>query len=256
MSKRGKLGLVIGVVCSLCWGATARGQAPLRVGAARADITPPADPANPPSGKYAHERLYARAIVLDNGTTKAALIGADQGGLSEGVWEAASKQIAAELNCPGENIVMSATHTHSGWGPGGFPGIRGLRPDAGTNQPPPPIVGQIVDAVRQAKARLQAARVGYGTGKSYLNVNRDAVDGESHLWTQAPNLEGPSDKTVAVIEFLSATGEPIAVYMDYAMHPVNGFLAGLTSADFAGAASRYVEQAFDEIGRASCRERV
>src|SRR5260370_19529633 len=71
-----------------------------------------------------------------------------------------------------------------------------------------------------------------------------------------PNLEGPSDKTVAVIEFLSATGEPIAVYMDYAMHPVNGFLAGLTSADFAGAASRYVEQAFDEIGRASCRERV
>ena len=246
MSKRGMLGLVIGVVCSLCWGATARGQAPLRVGAARVDITPPADPANPPSGKYAHERLYARAIVLDNGTTKAALIGADQGGLSEGVWEAASKQIAAELNCPAENIVMSATHTHSGWGPGGFPGMRGLRPDAGTNQPPPPIVGQIVDAVRQAKARLQAARVGYGTGKSYLNVNRDAVDGESHLWTQAPNPEGPSDKTVAVIEFLSATGEPIAVYMDYAMHPVNGFLAGLTSADFAGAASRYVEQAFDD----------
>jgi hypothetical protein len=34
--------------------------------------------------------------------------------------------------------------------------------------------------------------------------------------------------------------------MDYAMHPVNGFLAGLTSADFAGAASRYVEQAFDD----------
>jgi hypothetical protein len=32
--------------------------------------------------------------------------------------------------------------------------------------------------------------------------------------------------------------------MDYGMHPVNGFLSGLTSADFAGAASRYVEQAF------------
>jgi len=34
--------------------------------------------------------------------------------------------------------------------------------------------------------------------------------------------------------------------MDYAMHPVNGFLAGFTSADFAGAASRYVEQAFND----------
>jgi hypothetical protein len=30
------------------------------------------------------------------------------------------------------------------------------------------------------------------------------------------------------------------------MHPINGYLAGITSADFPGAASRYVEQAFDD----------
>src|SRR4051795_8514589 len=101
-------------------------QGSLRVGASRVDITPPSDRQNPPSGKYDHERLYVRAIVLDNGSSRAALIGADQGGLSEAIWQAASKQIAAELNCPVENIVMSATHTHSGWGPGGFPGVRAL----------------------------------------------------------------------------------------------------------------------------------
>src|SRR5262245_33218965 len=84
-------------------------QGSLRVGAARVDITPPSDPANPPSGKYAHEKLYARAIVLDNGSTRAALIGADQGGFSEAIWLNASKQVAVELNCPIENIVMSAT---------------------------------------------------------------------------------------------------------------------------------------------------
>lgn len=229
---------------SLFGGDKAVGQGNLRVGAARVDITPPSEPGSPPSGKYAHERLYVRAIVLDNGSTRAALIGVEQGGLSEGIWQAASKQIVAELNCPVENIVMSATHTHSGWGPGGFPSMRGLRPDS--NAPPPPIVGQILDAVRQAKANLQPARVGFGSGNSYLNVNRDAIDSETHLWTQAPNLEGSSDKTVAVVEFLTPSGQPIAVYMDYAMHPVNGFLAGLTSADFAGAASRYVEQAFDD----------
>ena len=89
-------------------------QGNLRVGAARVDITGPADPANPPSGKYQHERLYVRAIVLDDGATRAALIGADQAGLGEAVWAAASKQIAAELNCPVPNIVMSASHTHSG----------------------------------------------------------------------------------------------------------------------------------------------
>ncbi len=236
--------LLVVLVCSLCLGSAISAQGTLRVGASRVDITPPADPTHPPSGKYAHEKLYVRAIVIDNGTARAALIGADQGGLSEVIWQAASKQIAADLNCPVENIVMSATHTHSGWGPGGFPGMRGQRPNP--NEPPPPLVGQIVDAVRQAKASLQPARVGFGSGKSYLNVNRDAIDGDTHLWTQAANLEAPSDKTVAVVEFLAASGQPIAVYMDYAMHPVNGFLAGLTSADFAGATSRYVEQAFDD----------
>src|SRR5205814_5094167 len=105
--------------------------------------------------KYEHEKLYVRAIVLDNGSSRAALIGADQSGLSKAIWQVASKQIAAELNCPVENIVMSATHTHSGWGPGGFPGVRAL---SDTNAPPPPIVGQILDAVRQAKAKLQPAR--------------------------------------------------------------------------------------------------
>ncbi len=225
-------------------GSQTAAQGNLRVGAARVDITPPADPANPPSGKYDHEKLYVRAIVLDNGSARAALIAADQGGFSDGIWDAASKQVAADLNCPVANIVMSATHTHSGWGPGGFPGMRALQSEG--NAPPPPIVGQIVEAVRQAKANLQPARVGFGTGKSYLNVNRDAVDSETHLWTQAPNLDGPSDKTVAVVEFLTPKGVPIAVYMDYAMHPVNGFLGGITSADFAGAASRHVEKAFGD----------
>jgi hypothetical protein len=215
----------------------------LRVGAARVDITQSIDPAVPASPKYAHERLYVRAIVLDNGSARAALIGADQGGLFEGAWAAASKQVAAELNCPVENIVMSATHTHSGWGTRGWPG----RPSASSgNEPPLPIVGQIVDAVRQAKARLQPALVGFGTGLSYLNVNRDAIDAETHRWTQSPNLNGPSDKTVAVLKFQSPSGEPIAVYMTYAMHPVNGYLAGFTSADFAGATSRHVEQAYGD----------
>src|SRR5580693_4343073 len=201
---------------SLCSTAVA---ANLRVGAARVDITPPADAVNPPTGKFAHEHLYVRAIVLDNGSARAVLIGADQAGLPEIVWTTAAKQIAKEVDCPVPNIVMSATHTHSGWGPGG-PGPGMFHPEP--NAPPPPIVGQIVDAVRQAKAKLQPARMGFGTGFSYLNVNRDAIDPETHLWTQAANLDGSSDKTVAVLKFESLTGEPIAAYIDYAMHPVNG----------------------------------
>jgi len=229
----------------------------LRVGAARVDITPAADPANPPSGKYAHEKLYLRAIVLDNGATRAALIGADQSMLFDNIWAAASKQIAAELDCPVANIVISVTHTHSAFGPGDQPfrrfgqpagptGPGGPPPDPDPNAPPPPIVGKIVEAVKQAKAQLQPARVGFGTGFSYLNVSRDNIDAGTHLWTQAPNLNGQSDKTVAVLKFDSLDGRMLAVYFTYAMHPVNGFLTDITSADFCGAASRHIEQAYGD----------
>jgi hypothetical protein len=211
----------------------------LRAGAARVDITPAGDPAFPASGRYAHERLYVRAIVLDNGTTRAALVGADLGGLGEEVWSPASQQIATALNCPPENVIVSATHSHSavpsGPPPVGFP-----------RQQPEPTVAAILDAVRQAKDHLQPARVAFGTGLSYLNVSRDTVSEETHLWTQAPNLAGPSDKTVAVVQFTTPGGEPIAAYVNYAMHPINGFLVGITSADVPGATCRYVEQQFDD----------
>src|SRR5271166_2307562 len=121
MGNRKALQLLVVLVCSMGCASAMNAQGTLRVGAARVDITPAADPAHPPTGKYAHERLYVRAIVLDNGSARAALIGADQAGLSDVIWTAASKQIAQELDCPIPNIVMSATHTHSGWGPGGGP---------------------------------------------------------------------------------------------------------------------------------------
>jgi neutral ceramidase len=227
------------LVCISAFGAVAQ-PGTLRAGAARVDITPPVNPQYPPSGKYEHERLYVRAIVLDNGLTRAALLNADLGNMPDDIWANASKQIAEELKCPLENIIMSATHTHSGVPAGPPP----LGPPQ--QQPAAAIVAAMADAVRQAKAKLQPARVGFGTGSSYLNVNRDAVSDQTHLWTQAPNLNAPSDKTVAVVTFTTTAGDPIAAYVNYAMHPINGYLVGITSADYPGAASRYVEQAFDD----------
>jgi neutral ceramidase len=226
-------------ICGSAFGAVAE-PGRLRVGAARVDITPPVNPPYPPSGKYEHEHLYVRAIVLDNGLSRAALLNADLGNMPEDVWTKASKQIAEDLKCPVENIIMSAIHTHSGIAAGPPP------PGPPPPQPSAPLVTAMLDAVRQAKAKLQPALVGFGTGFSYLNVNRDAVSDETHRWTQAPNLNAASDKTVAVVSFTNPAGDPIATYVNYAMHPINGYLVGITSADFPGAASRYVEQAFDD----------
>ena len=211
---------------------------PLRVGAARIDITPQADPKYPALGKYAHEHLYVRAIVIDNGVTRAAIIGADQSNMQDSVWGPASKGAAAELKCPVENIIMSSTHTHSG-----------AIPPSGAWTPTPAsttLADNIIAAVKQANTKLQPARVGFGTGMSYLNVNRDVISKKTRLWTQDSNLDAPSDKTVAVTRFEDMNGEPIAIYVNYAMHPVNLYLGGFISADYPGAATRYIEQLYDD----------
>jgi neutral ceramidase len=134
----------------------------LRVGAARVDVTPPAAPGAPPQ-TYEHQRLYLRAIVVDNGTTRAVIIGADQGNLADDVWTNASRAIASELNIPTQNILMSATHTHSTatTGPGqAAPGRAGgaapaAPAPAAANAAPPPLVAPMLQAVRQARAALR-----------------------------------------------------------------------------------------------------
>jgi hypothetical protein len=217
----------------------------LRAGAARVDVTPPLAPgATPPTGRYEHERLYVRAIVVDNGSSRAALIGADQGNLSEGEWTQAAQRIAKELNCSVADILMSATHTHSPGVPQGPPSAGQLPGTLDANEQR--VVEAMVSAVHQAREKLQAARMAFGTGAAYLNVNRDAIQPQTHLWTQAPNLLAASDKTVAVLKFETLAGEPIGVYVNYAMHPINGYLSNFTSGDFADAMSRYVEQAYDD----------
>jgi hypothetical protein len=46
--------------------------------------------------------------------------------------------------------------------------------------------------------------------------------------------------------FTDFDGNPIAGYMNYAMHPVNGYVTGIRSADYPGAACRHIEMSFGD----------
>jgi hypothetical protein len=92
---------------------------------------------------------------------------------------------------------------------------------------------------------MMPARVGYGTGVSYINVNRQIIDRKTGRWWEGPNYDGASDKTVAVVKFESLTGEPIAVYYNYAVHAVIAGQLDQVSADIPGSSSRYIEDALD-----------
>ncbi len=218
----------------------------LKAGAARVDITPPANELPEPY-RTIHDHIFARAIVLDNGTSRAALVSADVSAFPDHVWADLSVKIAAEVGCPVEHVVISGTHSHSSPAPGARSGRPAGTPlDANGTAHGVRVAARVLDAVRQAKSSLQPARVGFGTGQFFANVNRDAIDQQTRLWYQGPNLDGPTDKTVAVVMFESLAGDPIAVYVNYAMHAVFFFMRNQISGDFPGATSRHIERAFDD----------
>jgi neutral ceramidase len=104
----------------------------------------------------------------------------------------------------------------------------------------------VLTAVRRAQAGLQPAKVGFGTGKANVNTNRRAPDG-SGGWMLGNNPDDVSDKTVAVIRFETASGEPLAIFSNYAVH---GTVLGpgnlQISADLPGATSRVVETHYND----------
>jgi len=199
-------------------------SAGLKVGAARVDVTPE-DASLPRNFHGVLDRLYARAIVVESGGTRAAMVTVDAGALPTPIWDRVSARAARELHIPVDHMLLTATHTHS------VPFVR----DASYED-------EIFEALRKAAAALQPARMAYGTGVSYINVNRNIIDPVNHRWWEGPNYEGPSDKTVAVVRFETLAGDPIAIYYNYGVHAVITGTLDLVSGDIPGATSRYIEE--------------
>jgi len=222
-------------------------KADLRVGVARLDITPV-----DPSGlnnlwehpfKGIHDRIYARVIVLNNGESTAAIVAVDTVEFADAT--PMVQRVAKETGIPPANIIMAATHDHNSpmvslantgasrkAGPGAAAWISKVEND-------------LISGVRQAQANLRPGRVGVGYGKAYVNINRS--ERTENGWIRGVNPDGPSDKTVWVVKFESASGEPIAFLINYAVHgvvmePEND----QTTGDLPGATSRFVEQRYND----------
>jgi len=229
----------------LFFSARAAKSGTLQVGAAKVDITPAADAALPMSGyadrsegfKGIHDHIYARAIVLSDGSKTAAVVAWELIGIPDKVWEELSERIATETGIPVDYLLLAAVHDHAAPSPYGMYGNDSPKSAAYTKQ----VEDATVEAVRKAKQNLQPAKLGIGTGKAYVNMNRREYSPEQGWWLGF-NPEGPSNKTVTVIRFDSLSGKPIALFINYAVHAVvMGDENYQVSGDLAGATSRYVE---------------
>jgi len=223
----------------------------LKAGIARVNITPPVG--FPQAGFAARmdvsqgiqDELFAKALVLDDGKLKIAIVTCDLLGLDKDVVAEIRQLIEKKTDISKNNVMIACSHTHSG------PAIKDpgyLEEEIVANFLPQWIEVlpyKIAGAVKMASNKLVEARVGLGKGSSDIGVNRRLKTNEGNI-TIGPNIQGIIDPTVGLLRVDRADGSLLAVLVNYACHAVTlGPENLLFSADYPGYMMNILEKLWD-----------
>ncbi|MSU77827.1 MAG: hypothetical protein EXS16_06995 [Gemmataceae bacterium] len=222
-----------------------RVESNLRAGVAKVDITPPPDTpvvghVRPTNG--VRDPIRAGVLLLDNGDTRAAIVTLDLINTPSDMVNQLREAIADRTKTPVKNIMISASHNHSG------PGWSSE--SAWSRQ----MVVKITAAAGDALKQLRPVTIGYGEDRIDFNINRrKVVDGRALVRL---NPDGPCDHRVKVLRFDDGKSlEPMGVLMHAVCHPcvftwgdrlTPPFPKGFPkiSADFPGEAQTFVEKIY------------
>jgi neutral ceramidase len=203
----------------------------MKVGAARADITPPLGlpmdgyGARVSGATGTHDPLAVRVIVAegDDGTA-VALVVADLLFVNARLQASVAERVRAATGIERDRLQLVGTHTHSG------PAFDAPSPAEDA------IADRMVDAVERAWGERRLARVALGVGRvEGIGANR------------RPN-GGPVDDRVTVARFDDDAGQPIATLVNYGCHPTTLGPDNLRySADYPGVACRALDDAIGGI---------
>jgi neutral ceramidase len=246
---------VFGALLGVAALAAAPVRSPLQAGAATSNITPQLGMKivggfAPYPAQHIHDELHARVLVLDDGRTKLALVVCDLLGLHRSLSIEARRLIKEGTGIPPENVMISATHTHSA--------ATALGSNRYTTEQPLDeyqrfVAQRIADGVRRATNLLRPAQIAFGTAEApeHLNnrrwfmregtappspfgrkerVKMNPPAGSADLIEPA----GPIDPTISFIALREPSGQPISVYAAYSLHYVGGVGPRHISADYYG----------------------
>ena len=187
----------------------------LKAGAAAIDISPTDSVflfGYPHVERYStgiHDPLLSSALYLSDGLTEVMFIANDIIFVSKALAEQARQRIEAATGVPAGNIMITATHTHSG-----PKTVDYISNEADAAVPPVDrayldfFENKVVAAATEARKNAQCAEVG------------SAVADASGIGTNRMNPNGPTDPEVPVLMVRSASGDgAIACMVVYSMHP-------------------------------------
>ena len=214
----------------------------LNAGSATANITPPLG-TRIPGGfrpRYAEnvdDELFAKAVVIDNGTTRIAMVTCDLIAIPEKVADAAKARIADRCDIFPAHVMVNATHTHTAVA---IADLLGVDEDPSYTEW---VALKIADAVELAVWRLKPARIGFASvdeGRITFNRRWHMKDGTVRFnpGVENPDLVEPTgtiDPEVAMM-FVEATddGTPISAVANFSLHYIGTDNGNALSADYFG----------------------
>lgn len=237
----------------------------LRCGAAAIDITPLRFPVSMTGGfqdrhaMQAHDRLHARCVVLDDGTTRIAIVICDSCLITRDIYDESKAAASKATGIPVNRILTAATHTHSA--PTAVP-LAQCNPDPEYVQH---LTAQITQAIVKAEAHLESAEIGWGVvavpeevsnrrwfvKPQALQPNPFEEPGDK-VRTNPPRGSGllikpagPVDPDVAFLSVRNSEGQPISLLANYGLHYVGGIPSGQVSADYFGEFARQIAVRFE-----------
>jgi neutral ceramidase len=253
--------LLVGMILlTFVFGSSAKGE--LKGGTSKVDITPPIGAwlsgygsRNKPSEGIL-DPLYAKALVLDDGQEKIAIVSADLLWVPLEMTNEIRRQVQEKIGIPQENIMICGTHTHFA------PKIDRIAkdwPDAAVAEIDESYVEvlkkKILDSIMLADKDIKDVNLGVGKGEMteiVYNRRTKKPDGTVamtfNLPPASPDLTfGPIDPELCVLRVEDAEGSLVAAVVNYACHPVSGdpnrekFF--YISADYPGYTAGVIEQA-------------
>jgi len=239
-------------------------SAETRAGAAKVDITPEKWPVSMVGQFYdrgatnAFDPLHSRAIVLDDGTVRLAIVVVDNCLIPRNILDEAKRVAAKASGIRADRMLVSATHTHSAPASRDWPAVGIKATPSYVKQ----LTAGIAESIVAASQRLEPAEVGWGVGHAPKEVSnrrwfvKDAgriADpfGRTNdvVRTNPPRGSkvlikpaGPTDPDVSFLTIRSVSGRPIALLANYSLHYVGGIPTGGVSADYFGEFARVIER--------------
>ena len=199
-----------------------------------------------------HEDIFVRAIVLSDGDRRVVLGTVDL--IIFPAQQLLCDRLVAEYGIDPMGCIFACTHNHESPFMMLSEGDDESAIKTTLGAPTPELEAytlfvhdMMAQAVAEAIAELEPARMGVNKGLSYINANRDLPSPLGGI--QANNFHGPSDHELILLRFESLEGEPIGMFISHATHSnymiwnlIDGSYARI-GADLGGGISRFVEKA-------------